>query len=50
MANNNKNSVFKVDKSVLKLGLIELLYREGLVNKESYYKAKSLLRSEARKE
>jgi len=38
---------FMYDDSVLQAEFIELLFKEDLINKETYYKAKELLKEES---
>lgn len=43
------NSI-QIGSSVLQLCFLDLLYKEGLINKETYYAAKATLRSECEKD
>ena len=43
-------SSIRIDSSALKLYFLDLLYKEGLINKETYYAARAKLRSECKKE
>ena len=43
-------SSIQIDSSVLQLFFLDLLYKEELINKETYYVARAMLRSECEKE
>ena len=43
-------SSIQIDSSVLQLYFLDLLYKEELINKETYYAAITMLRSECEKE
>lgn len=42
-------SSIQIDSSVLQLYFLDLLYKEELINKETYYAARAMLRSECEK-
>ena len=44
--NNMSTESFQYDKSALKMEFIELLFKEKLINKETYYNAKTILKEE----
>ena len=43
-------SSIQIDSSVLQLYFLDLLYKEDLINKETYYAARVMLRSECEKD
>ena len=45
----NSNCV-QIDSSVLQLYFLDLLYKKELINKETYYAARAMLRSECEKD
>ena len=40
----------QINRHELQLAFLELLYKEKLINKETYYAAKAMLRSECEKD